>query len=379
MIPDRDLLIALNASPALSRAAACRLGSTLAEWALPSLARSLANSAPPEPPPGLSAALGLPRAALERALALLPSVPRLAEAQRRAAAELGGHLLARADPGYPGSLLQLALPPPVLYVQGALPDVLASSVAIVGSRKADAYGLEAAALFAGGLAAAGVPVISGFARGIDAAAHRAALAAGGPTVAVLGCGLGVDYPRGHRALGAEIAQGGCLLTEFPCGMVPRTWHFPVRNRLIAALAEGGVLVIQAALRSGSLSTARHALDLGREIFALPGRIFDERSLGTHALIREGAQLVQHPQDVLDTLRLPLRLPEMSEPPEEKEEEAGSPTPETALLRLLGRGLLPAEDLADALELPLDRVLGLLLELELDGRVRRHPGSVYGRG
>lgn len=372
MTPDRDLLVALNASPALSRAAACRLGSTLTEWA----STSLAISAPPE----LPAALGVPRTVLERALALLPAASRLAEAQDRQAAELGGHLLTRADAGYPASLLQLALPPPVLYVQGTLPDGLASSVAIVGSRKADAYGLEAAALFAGGLAAAGVPVVSGFARGIDAAAHRAALAAGGPTVAVLGCGLGVDYPRGHRQLGDEIAGRGCRVTEFPCGLAPRTWHFPVRNRLIAALAEGGVLVIQAALRSGSLSTARHALDLGREIFALPGRIFDERSLGTHALIREGAQLVQHPQDLLDTLRLPARLPGMAESPEdEEEEEAGPPTPESALLRLLGRGgLLPAEDLADALELPLDRVLGLLLELELAGRVRRHPGSVYGR-
>jgi DNA processing protein len=269
----------------------------------------------------------------------------------------------------------------VLYVQGDLPDVLSGAVAIVGSRKADAYGLEAAALFAGGLAAAGVPVVSGFARGIDAAAHRAALAAGGETVAVLGCGLGVDYPRGHRPLGLEIAAGGCLVTEFPCGLAPRTWHFPVRNRLIAALAEGGILVVQAALRSGSLSTARHGLELGRDIFALPGRIFDERSLGTHALIRDGAQLVQHPRDVLDSLRLPL-LPREPEPAADADlpEEPGPPSPERALLRLLARGaFLPPEDLADSLELPVDRVLGLLLELELEGRVRRHPGSVYGRG
>jgi DNA processing protein len=228
-------------------------------------------------------------------------------------------------------------------------------------------------------------VVSGFARGIDAIAHRAALAApGGRTVAVLGCGLGVDYPVGHAKLSREIAGRGAVVTELPCGLAPRAWHFPIRNRVIAGLT-AGTLVVQAAPRSGSLITARHAADLGREVWAVPGRIFDERSLGPHSLLRDGAMLVQHPQDILGAL-LPtasghqaqqLGAQSPAEPPVE---------PPAALPGFPGEVLaaLPAgsfqipEDLATRLEVPVDRVLGALLELELGGWVRRMPGSLYGR-
>jgi len=281
------------------------------------------------------------------------------------------------DAGYPPGLRELSPPPPVLYIRGEVP--AEPGIAIVGSRRADAYGREAADLFARTLAAAGVTVASGFAQGIDAAAHRSALAApGGRTVAVLGCGLGVDYPRGHDRLAEEIAARGALVTEFPCGLIPRAWHFPLRNRSLAAMT-AGTLVVQAALRSGSLITARHALDLGRDVWAVPGRIFDEGSLGANSLIREGAHLAQHPADLLETL-LPtaaaaqLALPLQPDPaPEPPPGFAGQVLAEIPP----GKTRL-AEEIAARLDSPVDRVLAALLELELEGWVKRLPGSIYGR-
>jgi DNA processing protein len=368
----RDLSIALTATPALSRAAVCRLAAELDRWAGP--------GSRPLDPVERAAELGVPPTQLARALAVLPQARAVARRERERAERLGAHLLTLHDPGYPERLRQLSLAPPVLYIRGTLP--AGPAVAIVGSRRADADGREVADLFARSLAAAGVAVISGFARGVDAAAHRGALAAGGATAAVLGCGLGVDYPAGHTALGEEIAASGAMVSEFPCGLPPRNWHFPVRNRIIAALADG-TLVVQAAPRSGSLITARHALDLGREVWAVPGRIFDERSLGPNALIRDGACLVEHPRDLLETLGRPAPRgatisPEMPEVPPEPERET-PPGLAGAVLAALPRGatLLP-EDVAVRAGLAVDQVLGTLLELELNGWVRRHPGGVYGR-
>jgi DNA processing protein len=196
---------------------------------------------------------------------------------------------------------------------------------------------------------------------------------------VLGCGLGVDYPRGHVRLAAEIAASGALLTEFPCSAIPRAWHFPLRNRSIAALT-AGTLVVQASTRSGSLITARHALDLGRDVWAVPGRIFDESSLGANGLIREGAQLAQHPADLLEVLlprsggQVPLAL-----------EPAPGPAPELpcglagqVLAEIPQGSTRVAEEVAVRLDVPVDRVLAALLELELAGWVKRLPGSAYGR-
>lgn len=364
----RELLIALNAAPEISRPAVYRLAQEADRWS---------GADPGTPPQRLAAAAGVPRAQMRKALAAMATAREAADRAESDAERLGSRAVTLEDPDYPAGLRHLSPPPPVLYIRGEVP--ASPAVAIVGSRKADLYGREAADLFARSLAAAGVAVVSGFAQGIDAAAHRAALAApGGRTVAVLGCGLGVDYPRGHRRLAEEIAERGAVLSEFPCGLVPRAWHFPLRNRSIAALA-AGTLVVQAALRSGSLITARHALDLGKEVWAVPGRIFDEGSLGANALIREGAQLAQHPADLLEIL-LPraissqLPLPLAADPgPEPPPGFAGQ-----VLAEVPTAGSRLAEEIAVRLDVPVDRVLAALLELELEGWVKRLPGSAYKR-
>ncbi|HYN19742.1 MAG TPA: DNA-processing protein DprA [Thermoanaerobaculia bacterium] len=367
---DADLTIALNAHPRLSRPAVCRLVQELDRW-----------RGAREPPERLATLIGVPRRQLERALALAADSARVSAAADRERAEserLHARIVLEPEPSYPAALRQLPLPPPVLYVRGELDS--GPAVAIVGSRRADAYGREVAELFARALAAAAVTVVSGFAHGIDAAAHRGALSApGGRTVAVLGCGLGTDYPSGHASLGEEIAASGALLTELPHGTGPRAWHFPVRNRIIAALA-AGTLVVQAAPRSGSLVTARHALDLGRQVWAVSGRIFDERSLGPNALIRDGATPVQHPREILEELlpapgRLfddtPLTPPApLPEPPPGLSGEVFAALP-------AGSTRAP-EELAIATGLAVDQVLGALLELELGGWVKRKMGGVYGR-
>ncbi|HEX2643295.1 MAG TPA: DNA-processing protein DprA, partial [Thermoanaerobaculia bacterium] len=192
----RELLIALNTAPSLSRPALCRLALALDRW----------SAAPELPLSALSSEVGVPVPSLTRALARLPQAAAAAAEEEEQAARLGARLVTLRDPDYPAALLRLALPPPVLAIQGEIP--AGPALAVVGSRRADPYGLEAADLFARSLAGTGVTIVSGFALGIDAAAHRAALAAGGKTVAVLGCGLGVDYPRGHRRLGRDIAENG---------------------------------------------------------------------------------------------------------------------------------------------------------------------------
>lgn len=365
-----DLTIALNAHPRLSRPAVYRLAEELERW--------LGSTEAPE---RLAARIGVPKAQLEKALALAGHPEKVAAAaarEREEAERLGARIVLAGEPGYPAVLRHLHLPPPVLSVRGELPVGYPANhaVAIVGSRKADPYGREVAETFARSLAAAGVTVVSGFARGVDAAAHRGALSVPeGRTVAVLGCGIGVDYPAGHAELGNEIAARGAVVSELPFGAEPRAWHFPVRNRVIAALT-AGTLVVQAAPRSGSLVTARHALDLGRQIWAVPGRIFDERSLGPNALIRDGAALVQHPREILEELLGVGAVPLTPEAPPEPE-----PPPGLAgqVLAALPKGASRApEELAAATDTPVDQVLGALLELELGGLVKRLAGGVYGR-
>jgi len=376
----RDLAIALNATDRLWRPAVCRLAAEAPRW----IDRTSTPGAE------LARELGVPEDQLQRAFEVLPRAREIAAREIAALEDRDAGVLTRFDPDYPAALLDLALPPPVLYHQGSIPESLrerdAPAVAIVGSRKSDPQGCEAAELFARSLADAGVVVVSGFARGIDAAAHRGALASTrGSTVAVLGCGLEVSYPRGHRKLRRQVvADGGALITEWRCGTLPRPWRFPVRNRVIAALSRA-TLVVQAAPRSGSLITARHALELGRDVWAVPGSIFDERALGTNGLIRDGAYPALHPGDLLESLRLVPRVTSVarSEPPSlppAAEEEELPPGLAGRLLRVLPAGVSrPAEALAAELEAPVDRVLSALLELELTGRVRRVPGPEYRRG
>lgn len=378
----RELLIALNAANEISRPAAYRLSQELDRWFNADSGGAGESGGTSE---RLAFELGVPKAQIAKALALRERAAELAARETAEVETLGARILTLEDPGYPSGLLQLSPPPPVLTVRGTIPE--GPAVAIVGSRKADAYGREAAELFARSLAAAGIAVVSGFARGIDAAAHRGAMAApGGRTVAVLGCGLAVDYPKGHARLAGEIAERGAVVSEFPCDLIPRAWHFPLRNRSIAALA-AATLVVQATHRSGSLITARHALDLGRDVWAVPGRIFDESSLGANALIRDGASLAQHPADLLERLlpRLPRRsrteaqlgLPAtsaMAEP----EPEAPPGFPGQVLTEIPKGATRGAEEIAIRLDVPIDRVLAALLELELMGLAKRLPGSMFGR-
>ncbi len=360
----------MNAAPDLPRAALCRLALETETWGgglSPRAAEDYAHD------------LGVAPDVLERALACIPAAGRLAAQQRKKARSLGAEIVTFIDSDYPPSLAELPLPPPVLHVRGRLPRL--PGVAIVGSRRVDAYGAEASTFFARDLASRGLTVVSGFAVGADAAAHRGALSAGGPTVAVLGCGLGVDYPAGHRTLGDEIARCGAQVSEFPCGLRPQSWHFPVRNRIIAALSYG-TLVVQATPRSGSLVSARLALELGRDVYALPGRIFDERSLGPNGLIRDGALLVQHPQDIVDTLPEAVRcaLRATQAPAPAGTDADGMPDGLGGdLLGLLRPGEpLGPEALAQATAKAVEQVQAALIELELAGWVRRFPGGTYAR-
>jgi DNA processing protein len=363
----RELLVALNAEPKLARATLYRLAEVLDEW--------LAGAAAGERAASLAARCGVPPAQMAIALAVLPQAADAARRELGCAAKLGAAVVTRLDSDYPPALAVLPLAPAVLYVRGALP--AGPALAIVGSRRADAYGREVAELLARELAAAGVAIVSGFARGVDAAAHRGALAAaGGRTVAVLGCGLGVDYPRGHRRLGEEVAARGALVSEFPCGLAARGWHFPVRNRVIAALAQG-TLVVQATARSGSLVTARHALELGREVFAVPGRIFDEAAMGPNLLLRDGAALVQHPRDVLEVIH-PEALRRSGAAASEPTRGVPSGPLGELLAKLPPAEELSAEQVAARGGLAVERALAALLELELGGWVRRLAGAAYVR-
>ncbi|MCP3963165.1 MAG: DNA-protecting protein DprA [bacterium] len=369
----RELLIALNSTEKTSRAALCRLAGVLEHWR---------HLRPAEATARRAAALGVPLRQLRRALEQVARAPELLECELRLAARLGCRHLTRLDPDYPSALLDLALPPPVLYCRGKLPT--GPAVAIVGSRKMDGYGEDAARLFGRQLAAAGVTVVSGFARGVDTVAHRAALDAGGETVAVLGCGVDVDYPRGNARLAAEIAASGAVVSEFPPGAEPRAWRFPVRNRVIAALGVG-TLVVQATLKSGSLITAHHALELGRDVYAVPGRIVDPRSRGTNGLIADGALMAREPRDVLESLSIGVQqqLFPASETVPEPEPVAAEPEREppagtagkvvAALSPVSGRTV---EEIAGRVGAAVDQILGALLELELAGWVRREPGPVY---
>ncbi len=357
----RELLIALHLAADLPRSALCALATHLAT------AGELPRG------PSAARAAGVGPDALAAAGRALTARTRAAE-EERSARRLGARLVTRVDEEYPPPLLELPLPPAVLMVAGELPP--RPAIAVVGSRQASAYGLEAAELFARELAARGVAIVSGFARGVDAAAHRGALAApGGRTVAVLGCGLDVDYPQGHEKLKGEIAARGAVVTELPLGTDPYRSHFPIRNRIIAALATG-TLVVEATARSGSLITARHALDLGREVYAVPGRIFDARAQGPNALLRDGAVPALHPEDILGALPLADReglAPARVEAPPAAQRPAG---PSGALFAALTDGPASAEELAAMTRLSIDQVLGLLLELELGGHVRRSPGALY---
>lgn len=215
------------------------------------------------------------------------------------------------DPGYPRLLLDINEPPYLLFYRGELPGADQPTLAIIGSRRATPYGREAAAFFANGLAQAGVWIVGGLARGIDTAAHQAALDAGGKSVGVLGCGIDIVYPRENRRLFEEMAQNGCIISEYPLGMQPLSRNFPMRNRVVSGLSRG-VLVVEAAKRSGTQITVDYAQEQGRSIYAVPGSIFSPASVGTLRLIREGlAKPVAAAEDILVDLAVERRSEEVS--------------------------------------------------------------------
>ena len=286
-------------------------------------------------------------------------------------------VLRRGEPGYPAHLELTPRPPRVLYGFGD-PGALRPALAIIGSRKATPYGLDCAAVFARCAADAGVPVVSGAAMGCDLAAHRATLDAGGTTVAVLGCGADVDYPARARDVLATLREGrGAVVSEFPWGMPPARGHFPARNRIIAGLAYA-VLVVEAALPSGTFSTADHALEAGRDVLAVPGSVFFHGSAGCNRLIRQGAAPISCIEDLLDS----LAGCGLIETVRGAGRDASGPTPlspassDPVLCALLAQPTAP-DALATALSMDASELLCAVALLEADGRIARYPDGRYG--
>ena len=280
------------------------------------------------------------------------------------------------DPRYPTSLDAIHDPPPHLWIDGLVDALRAPAVAIVGSRAASPYGLEVARRLAADLARRGVAVISGMARGIDGAAHRGALEGGGPTIAVLGCGVDVIYPREHAVLAGAIRERGALLSEFAPGTPPYKGHFPQRNRIISGLSLA-VVVVEAAEGSGSLITAEFAMDQGRAVLAVPGNVLGGRNAGAHALLRDGAKLVECADDILEELgtvgdwALGSR-----EAPESRTPSSASQDP--VLRRMIDGDSYDLDELSDLSGLDRVKLLPRLLELELAGAVRRIEGGRFVR-
>jgi DNA processing protein len=275
------------------------------------------------------------------------------------------------DPGYPSLLLEISDPPSALFVEGDLDLLSRPMVGIVGSRRASTYGIAVARKLASELSAAGITVVSGFARGIDIAAHRAAIEHRGSTVAVLGTGLDVPYPRGHGKDRRRLRESGLLVTEFPPGRPPLAQNFPVRNRIIAGLSLG-VVVVEATARSGSLITARMAAEQNREVFAVPGPLFSAASEGPNRLIQYGAKLVHDIDDILEE----LLLPDLGPRPPRAEAPQVPPSLKSILDRLEVATPTHIDTLSTVLDQPVNLLAAHLLELELDGHIRSLPGGVY---
>ena len=282
-------------------------------------------------------------------------------------------VIALGDPLYPAALLDIADPPLLLYAQGHAGLLQANALAVVGSRNPTPQGTENARAFSAHLSAAGLTIVSGMALGIDAAAHTGALEGAASTVAVVGTGLDIVYPRRNLALAHRIADKGLIVSEYSLGTPSMAQNFPRRNRIIAGLARG-TLVVEAALKSGSLITARLANEGGREVFAIPGSIHSPQSRGCHALIKQGAKLVETAQDILDELRLPARA---AGPVTATAARPGAPDADP-LLDALGHDPATLDALIARTGLGAAELSARLLGLELEGRVARLPGQLFQR-
>lgn len=299
---------------------------------------------------------------------------RFAEEECRRLEQNAVRLITFLDAKYPRRLFEIGDPPPLLYVRGLTP-VWDPAIAVVGSRRATREGVRAAERLASEMAAAGVMVVSGLARGIDTAAHRGALSGGGATVAVLGCGVDVVYPPENKLLAEQITATGCILSEFSLGTQPLAEHFPRRNRIISGLSRG-VLVVEAVEKSGSLITANYALDQGREVMAVPGPISSPSNRGSNRLIKQGAQLV----DCLDDILAATRIKSPSTSPAVFNGPVSVPGPmtarEAAVYELVAQGPRHLDEMTQALELTPAEVSAMVLGLELKGMLVQLPGSYY---
>jgi DNA processing protein len=320
-------------------------------------------------PPGIGAGDAAVLMGLDVAAAALHEACDRAGRLLESAAVAGCGVVSWWDPRYPPALAAIADPPVVLWTRGA-PEALAraATVAIVGSRAASAYALEVAGRLAGDLAAHGVVVVSGLARGVDGAAHRGCLDGGGTTVAVLGSGIDRVYPPEHAGLARQSAAAGAVVSELPPGTAPLPEYFPQRNRIISGLSQA-VVVVEASEKSGSLITARCGLEQGREVMAVPGNVLSGRNRGSHALLKDGAKVVETADDILEELRLPVSGGEAARP-------AGASTS-------LADALVPGEvyDLDALVQMTgvsAPKLLPRLLELELQGRIARAGGGGFVR-
>ena len=353
-IENRDLLIAYSLLPFLT----------------PNRTRLLREHFEP-----ISAACGASEGFLQALLSLTPEQAAIVKnplnvEMRGRIESLRDSTVTLDDSGYPALLREIIDPPLALHVRGDLSLVERPCVAIVGSRRATPYGVNVAKRLAGDLVSAGAVIVSGLARGIDAAAHEAALETGGTTIAVLGTGIDVVYPRSHTRLFRRIAEAGLIVSEFAPGTPPMPENFPIRNRVISGLSSGTVIV-EATTRSGSLITARMAAEQGREVFAVPGSIFSDRSEGTHRLIQYGAKLVHDGDDIFDELPGALKIRR------DKPTEPDSPLRE--VLQVLSREeAMHVDLLAEKLRRGPEAVAQSLLQLELDGWIRALPGARYVR-
>lgn len=301
-----------------------------------------------------------------RALFNDESAVRLAESLQQA----GVDILPISDERYPALLKEIVDPPPFLYIKGQWHALARPQLAIVGSRQTSAQGCENAFRFASALASAGLVVTSGLALGIDTAAHRGALAGGGLTVAVLGTGIDVLYPRQNRDLLESITSAGAVISELPPGSGPLRHHFPRRNRIISGMSVG-VLVVEAALRSGSLITARCALEQGREVFAIPGSIHSPSSRGCHELIRQGAKLVDDASHILEEFGAWTSVAAVSEEGEQPEELNEL---EQTLLKAIGFDPVDIDTLQLRANLPVQQLASGLMMLEIKGLVENKAGQ-----
>lgn len=325
--------------------------------------------------PGIAAASGLEN--------YEPCPIPVALKEMAAARMAGATMICWADPAYPPALREISDAPPILWAQGDVALLARPMVALVGARNASSLGLRMARKLAEALGEAGYVVVSGLARGIDTEAHQAALDRG--TVAVQAGGVDVVYPSENATLAGQVATLGCRLSEQPMGLVPQTRHFPMRNRIISGLARA-VVVVEAAARSGSLITAKDALDQGREVLAVPGHPFDPRAAGCNQLLREGATLVRHGADVIEAIgpaRPGAPLPQaepwaepLADPPRRPLQEIAAV--HSLILDRLGPVPMPEDQLIRDLSLPAGRVVQELVTLELDGRIQRDAGGFVSR-